>query len=220
MTGATEILRQNNDWITFVFLIILFLLAVAKFFFRDKLLHTGTLILYKKYLLIYFNKDKNVILNKFQGLLFIIQILALSIIFFVGNSYLTNGAHLRSIFDFYLILGAVAAYFCFRYIIGFLLAFALNIKNVHTKIVYDKTSYFGNIILWIIPLLLLSVYASDYRELFIAITLIMFVFLLVVRYVLFLSNNKKLIFNNLFYFILYICALEIAPLIIILKSSF
>jgi hypothetical protein len=196
------------------------LLAAAKFFFRDKLAHTSSLILHKKYLLIYFNKDKNVILNKFQVLVFIIQLLALSIIFFVGNSYMTNEAPSGSIFDFYMILGAVAAYFCFRYIIGFLLAIALNIKNVHTKIVYDKISYFGNIILWILPLLLLSIYASDYRKLFISITLIMFVFLLVVRYVLFLSNNKKLIFNNLFYFILYICALEIAPLIIILKSSF
>ena len=220
MKGATEILRQNNDWITFVFLMILVLLAVAKFFFKDKLLHTGSLILYKKYLLIYFNKDKSVILNKFQALVFLVQMLALSVLFYVGNSYLTNEAHTGSIIDFYIILGTVAAYFCIRYIIGFLLALALNIKNVHTKIVYEKISYFGNIILWILPLLLLSVYASNYGKLFFSITLIMFAFLLVVRYVLFLSNNKKLIFNNLFYFILYLCALEIAPLIIILKSSF
>ena len=220
MISATEIIRQNNDWITFVFLIILFLLATAKFFFRDKLLHTGSLILYKKYLLIYFNKDKNVVLNKFQALVFIIQLLVLSILFFVGNFYLTNEAQSGTIFDFYIILGTLATYFCIRYVVGLVLANALNINNVHSKIVYDKISYFGNIVLWILPLLLLSVYASDYRKLFISVTLIMFAFLLVVRYVLFLSNNKKLIFNNLFYFILYICALEIAPLIIILKSSF
>ncbi len=219
MNGATEILRQNNDWITYVFLTILLLLAIAKFFFKDKLLHTGSLIIYKKYLLIYFNKDKSAVLNKFQIVLYLIQLLALSVLFFVGKSYLENEFNSGTIVDFYIILGGVTAYFSFRYIVGFLLALALNVKKEHNKIVYDKISYFSNIILWILPLLILSVYASDFKKLFFSITVTLFVFLLIVRYVLFLSNNKRLFFSNLFYFILYICALEIAPLIIILKSS-
>jgi hypothetical protein len=219
MIGATEILRENNDWITLVFLIIFILLAIAKFSFKDKLLHTSSLILYKKYLLIYFNRDKNIILNKFQALLFVIQLLAISMFFYIGSSYFIRESQSVTINDFYFIFGAVAAYFCLRYFVGWLLALALNINDLHTKIVYDKISYFANIILWILPLLLLSVYASSNGKIIFSITLIIFTFLLVVRYVLFLANNKKLIFNNLFYFILYLCALEIAPLMIILKSS-
>ena len=219
MIEATEILRHNNDWITFIFLTILFLLAIAKFLFKEKLLHTGSLILYKRYLLIYFNKDKSVVFNKFQILLFLIQLLALSVLLFLGNSYLNNGFDSGSEIDFYFILAGVAAYFGFRYVVGFLLALTFNIKREYTKIVYDKISYFGNVILWILPLLVLSVYTIEFKELFFAITMIVFLFLLIVRYALFLLNNKKLIFNNLFYFILYLCALEIAPLIIILKSS-
>jgi hypothetical protein len=57
------------------------------------------------------------------------------------------------------------------------------------------------------------------KELFFKITFLVFVILLVLRYSLVLVNNKKLITNNLFYFMLYLCALEIAPLAIILKLT-
>ncbi|NQV78269.1 MAG: DUF4271 domain-containing protein, partial [Lutibacter sp.] len=65
----------------------------------------------------------------------------------------------------------------------------------------------------------LSVYLSEYKGLLFEITFLVFLLVLILRYVLILLNNKKLIFNNLFYFILYLCALEIAPLIIVLKLT-
>jgi hypothetical protein len=48
---------------------------------------------------------------------------------------------------------------------------------------------------------------------FIFITLILFF----LRFVLQLGNNKNLVFSELFYFILYICAFEIAPLLTLFK---
>ena len=51
MFEAKEIISQNNDWITLVFLLILFLLAINKLLFNDRILHTSTLFLQKKYLI-------------------------------------------------------------------------------------------------------------------------------------------------------------------------
>jgi hypothetical protein len=45
-------------------------------------------------------------------------------------------------------------------------------------------------------------------------------FLFIARFVLYSVRNKNLIFNKLFYFILYICAFEIAPLFVLLKLMF
>ena len=63
MFESTEIVNQNNDWIVLVFLTILLVLTIAKIFFNDRLLHVSTLFMSKKYFLMYFNKDKNTILN-------------------------------------------------------------------------------------------------------------------------------------------------------------
>ena len=60
---------------------------------------------------------------------------------------------------------------------------------------------------------------KQFDDLIFKITIFVFLFLLIIRYSLLLINNKKLIFNNLFYFILYLCALEIVPLVIILKLT-
>jgi hypothetical protein len=114
----------------------------------------------------------------------------------------------------------VILYFGFRFVLGFSLAYVLNLTNVYKKILFEKINYFNALILWIIPPLLFLIYTDKNQNLFLWITIILLVILLILRYGLILNNNKYLIFKNLLYFILYLCALEIAPLLIILKLTF
>jgi hypothetical protein len=219
MFEAKEIILQNHHWVSLVFLAILIFLALAKVLCNDRLLHTASLFISKKYLFIYFGKEKNDILNLFQFLLFLVQILALSLLFYFVNNLWQLSAELNGLKGYLLLVAGVGSYFCIRYLIGLFLTELFNIKNRFNKIVYDKVSYFNNLILWILPFLVLSEYANNYKELFFKATLFVFVVLLILRYSLLLINNKKLIINNLFYFMLYLCALEIAPLVIILKLT-
>lgn len=219
MFEAKEIIQQNHHWISLVFLAILIFLTWAKVLRKDRLFHTASLFFAKKYLFIYFNKEKNDILNLFQFLLFMVQILVLALLLYFANSLWQFSERLNGLNGYLLLLGTVALYFCLRYLIGLFLAEIFSIKNKYNKIVYDKMSYFNNLILWILPFLILSAYANIHKELFLKITFFILVILLILRYVLVFINNKKLIVNNLFYFILYLCALEIAPLAIILKLT-
>ncbi len=219
MFEAKEIIYQNHHWVSLVFLAILIFLAWAKVLYKDKLLHTALLFVAKKYLFIYFNKEKNNILNLFQFLLFIVQILTLSLVLYFAN-YLWQFSDRLNAFNGYLLLVAgTGLYFCLRYLIGLFIAEIFNIESNYSRIVYDKVNYFNNLILWILPFLLLSAYANSYQDLFLKTTFLFLVILLILRYILVLVNNKKLIVNNLFYFILYLCALEIAPLAIIFKLT-
>lgn len=220
MFEAKEIIHQNNDWITLVFLVILILLTLLKVLFNKRLFHAGTIYLSKKYLSIYFNKEKRKILNLFQILLFLVQLLVLTLLFYFANSYFKFRIDLLNFNSYILIFYWVGLYFCLRYAIGFILAYLFNLKNIHTKIVYEKMCYLNNLILWLLPFLVISAYLNNYKKLILESTFILFSVLLILRYSLTLVNNKNLIFSNLFYFILYICALEIAPLIIILKLTF
>ena len=219
MFEAKEIIHQNHHWVSLVFLAILIFLTWAKVLYKDRLLHTASLFFANKYLFIYFNKEKNDILNLFQFLMFMVQLLALALIFYFANNLWQFSAKLNALNGYLLLVAGVGLYFCFRYLIGLFLAEIFNIKNKFNRIVYDKVSYFNNLILWVLPFLILSVYANIYKEFSFKITFFVLIILLILRYILVLANNKKLIVNNLFYFILYICALEIAPLAIILKLT-
>ena len=219
MFEATEIVSQNNDWIILVFLIILLVLAIAKVFYNDRLLHVSTLFMSKKYFLIYFNKEKNNILNVFQILLFVVQLLVLSMFIYHTNIYLQLKTDFFGLNKYLLIVAGVGLYLGMRYITGLFLAYIFDLENGHKKLVFEKVNYFNSLILWLLPFLVLYVFTTDFKAFFFIITFSLFVLLILIRYALILSNNKKLVFNDIFYFILYLCALEIAPLIIIFKLT-
>ena len=208
-----------KDWITFIFLVILIILTIENFLFENRLLNTSSFFLKKKKMLFYFNKEKNIFLNLFQILFFIVQLLTISLILYFLNPFLGLKIGFTGFKLYIVVCIGVSLYFTFRLLTGIFLAFIFNIKPIHQKFSFEKISYFNNLILWILPLLILSSYAKQFDDLIFKITIFVFLFLLIIRYSLLLINNKKLIFNNLFYFILYLCALEIVPLVIILKLT-
>ena len=219
MFEATKIIHQNNDWITLVFIIIFIVLTFAKVIFKNRLSHVNTLFLSKKYLSIYFNKEKSNFLSLFQILLSIVQLLALALLFYLVNMYFQFQPELFNFKGYTLIFFYVSLYFSLYFFMGLLLAFLFNFKKVHNKIVYDKMNYFNNLIMWLLPFLVISVYVNQFQKISLEITFFVFVLLLILRYSLIVLNNKKFIYKNLFYFILYLCSLEIAPLIIVLKLT-
>lgn len=219
MFEASEIIYQNKDWMTLVFLIIFFVLTTLKILFNERLFNAGTLFFSKKYLSIYFNKEKSNVLNLFQALFFLIQVLILSLLFYFIEAHYELFREYSNFEAYVFIFIIIADYFCFRFLIGLFLSYILDLKPIYNKILYQKISYFNNVVLWILPFLIATAYTPILRDFFYNITIILFIFLLIFRYSLMIYNNKNLIFNNLFYFILYLCALEITPLVIILKLT-
>lgn len=219
MFEATKIISENNDWITIVFVVILLMLTLVKILFSDRLYNTSTLFLSKKYLSIYFNKENNQYSKIFNSVLYFVQVLTLSLVLYLSVIYFQLQFKIKGFNLYVLLLLGVSFYFFARYLIGLILAFIFNLKNERKRIIFEKRNYFSNLVLWLLPFLVLTVFIHKYEKLLFEITFTLFVLLIIIRYGLLLLNNKKLILNNLFYFILYICALEIAPLIIILKLT-
>lgn len=219
MFEATKIIHQNNDWITLVLLFVFIVLSLLKVVFKDRLSQINTVFISKNYFLTYFNKGKSNFLNGFHVSLFIVQLLVISLLFYLINTHFQFQQIPLNFRGYILIVFWVSLYYSLRYLIGLLLAFLFNFKNEYSVVAFYKMSYFNNLILWILPFLIITVYIDTYHKLLLNITASLIVILLLLRYSLILMNNKKLIFSNLFYFILYICALEIAPLIIILKLN-
>ncbi len=68
-----------------------------------------------------------------------------------------------------------------------------------------------------LPLVALAMYAPFEKKTIIFLTVFTFVSLNFITLILTLKYHQKLIVNHLFYFILYLCALEIAPYLIMIK---
>ncbi|WP_371824262.1 DUF4271 domain-containing protein [Lutibacter sp. A64] len=219
MIEAENIISQNNDWITIIFLIIFIVLAVQKFLFANRLLFTSIFFLKNNKLTSYFNKEKNIFFNLFQILSFSVQLLSISLLlYFLTDVFNVKTSNIGYILYLKILIG-VGLYFLARFLIGLFLAVIFNLETIHKKIYYDKVNLTNNLILWLLPFLVLISYSKYFSHIILKITLIIFIILAILRYGILIANNKKLTINNLFYFILYLCALEIAPLVIIIKST-
>ncbi|GGK37619.1 MULTISPECIES: DUF4271 domain-containing protein [Flavobacteriaceae] len=219
MITAENIIRQDNDWITMAFLIILVVLAVQKRLFGNRLLHTSIFFFKKNKLVSYFNKEKRTFFNLYQVLSFVVELISLSLLFYFITFIFNVDVGTNGIDLFLKIAFGIGFYFLIRFLIGNIFSVIFNLEKLYKKISFEKMNYFNNLILWVLPLLVLTAYSKYFENILFKITLIVFVILVLIRYVVLIINNKKLVFNNLFYFILYLCVLEIAPLVIILKLT-
>jgi len=219
MDGFADLIVFESDWMTFVFLAIFLLITIAKFTFSEGLSQTASLFISKKYLLINFTKEKNNILNPFQGLLFCVQILTISVGLYLLNIHFNWVPGYVDFTGYLWVFVVVLSYFIIRFSLGFFIAFIFGIKSIHLKIMFEKINYLNTVVLWILPFLILSNYSVYSKEVILTITGVLGLAFLSLRYTLLILNNKKLVFSELFYFIMYLCALEIAPLIIFLKLT-
>ena len=122
-----------------------------------------------------------------------------------------------SIFEgFFKVFLGLLGYFLLKNLVEFVLVYLFFLKRKITYFMISKNNYFFAISVYFFFVLLLKQYAH-LNPVFIYYFA---GFLFLVSFIIYLINNKNLILNHLFYFILYICALEIAPLLIVFKLMF
>ena len=68
MFEAKEIIGNNNDWIAVVLLCIFFVLTMVRISYKERLYHESTFFISKKYLSIYFSKEKGKLLTELSFL--------------------------------------------------------------------------------------------------------------------------------------------------------
>jgi hypothetical protein len=93
--------------------------------------------------------------------------------------------------------------------------FVFNNTKIITEFIFKKLSYlnYSSIIMLVANTVLTYVLIDSKIVLFVSISLIILVN--VIGWITLIKNYQKLITSYFFYFILYLCALEIAPFVII-----
>ena len=138
------------------------------------------------------------------------------LIFFVFKAYDSSFYENELIF-FLLINGAVITFVALRYMTGRLIAGMFNLSEEQSYFTFLKMSNLCLISVLIFPLLILSNYSVGlFHKFLITFTITAALAITLFRYFI-VIKNEKLGFNNLFYLFLYLCALELSPLIVVYK---
>lgn len=216
MFEGLERMTSTSDWVTLFFLLVLVLIAVLQFNFTERFNKLFSLGFSEKYYTDYL-KTRPLIFSSFHFIFFFIIIINLSLIIFFAFNAFSPGSIDNQFYFFFQILLATIIYFLIRYFIGFLIGYILNVEDGQTYFTFLKISNLALLSILIFPLLVLSNYSVGlFHKFLITFSIVssllasLFLYFVVVK-------NEKLSFNNLFYLFLYLCALELAPFIVVYK---
>ena len=204
----------STNWITLIFVFSLTVLFFLKLFKTAKLKGYASAIFYKGFLEIEVEDGYSPVTFFHIGFSFFSFLMLSITTFFLINQYKQSNVFLFA--DYFLSSYYVFIFMIVRSLAAFLLLLLFEVKKQLSFFMISKRGYLYSIS---IGLLFLNVfYFYSFQNQFFLFS--GFVLLFLVRFLLILINNKNLIIKELFYFILYICAFELAPLFVLFRLIF
>jgi len=206
----------SNEWITILIVLCISILAFTKATFSNRFNDFLWVIGTSKYLKVYSRKQK--FIDWFEGLLFFNFVISFSLFFIIlYNTFFESTAF--SISFFIMLLIGIGAIILIKVLLERLIGSIFEIDSLIDSYIFQKTNYknYIGLVLLLINILLIFAVQPTKTILYFVIGLLLIINL--VGFIASFKMHQKLILNNLFYFILYICTLEIAPLILIIKLT-
>tara|TARA_R110001583_G_scaffold67978_7_gene193936 strand:- start:1511 stop:2155 length:645 start_codon:yes stop_codon:yes gene_type:complete len=203
---------SSNELFTILLVAGLVIIAIAKMTapkrFEDFLLVIGN----SKYLKIYSRDQK--FLDKFDALLFGNLILGLATFSFVvyKNIYDTKGIDVNILFK--LIIG-ISTFILIKVLIERLIGSLFEIDKLIDQYLFQKISYKNYLGLLLLPINAILLFSFNNSLHLVYIFTVLLLIVNIIGLITSFKTHQSLIKSNLFYFILYLCALEIAPYIIL-----
>ncbi|MDH3796554.1 MAG: DUF4271 domain-containing protein [Flavobacteriaceae bacterium] len=189
-------------------------IIVAKSMFYSRFLNFMVLPFNNKYLFIYNKKD--ILLNWFHIFISAFQLMNLTLFIFYTANILLSAEIASNPINFLIIFGLLVLFFVLKIIIQLGNSFIFESQKTITEIIFKKISFmnFSGLILFLANILLTFIFPGS-KLIVLAGILLVFVVNLI-GWITILRNHQKYISTHFFYFILYLCALEISPYALIL----
>jgi hypothetical protein len=199
---------ENKDWATVLFVVSFAVIAIIKAAFEGRFADYTKLIYSDKYTSVY--KDSSNLKSGFTISLFFIQIISLA--FFIQLSLAYFGYASKT--DWILYIQIITFLFFFvlsKFLIEKIIATAFEIEEFVEQFNLHKVIFRSYLGLFILPINIILFYHDTISINFLFFIIATVIVVNILTYLLSIKNYQNIIFGNLFYFILYICALEIAP---------
>ncbi|HEX8269963.1 MAG TPA: DUF4271 domain-containing protein [Flavobacterium sp.] len=196
------------DWATVLFVIALVLIAVTKSVFENRFLDFVKLAASDKYIKVY--RDSSNLMSWFNVAMFLVSLISLAFFIQLILSYFGHASKTDWIL-FIRIFTLLGVFILSKFLIEKIIAVSFNIEEFIEQFNLHKVSYRTYLGLLILPIDIILFYNGNAPKTVIY-SLIAFVLIINIgTYLISLRNYQNLLLSKLFYFILYLCALEIAP---------
>ncbi len=203
----------NTDWITLLLLLVVFLLVLVSIMDKKRIRDLFALPYNNFYIIQY----KQEFFSVFNSILFSAANLIVSLFIYLFIIKFIPTITVIPLYLYLAILSVLVLYWAMRYGLERLISFLFEIEELKNKATFIKMSYFYSSTLYLLVGTIFTFYTREFRLEFLHLSLVIFIILLLIRYYHFIRIYKSYIFSHLFYFILYLCALEIAPLFVVAK---
>ena len=208
-------LIEQTDWITLIIFLSILLIVIAKQLFQSRFLNFIILPFNNKYIALYSKKDK--MLHGFHILFSGFQLLNTALYIYLAYDVLFGYTVSSGVLIYALILGILILFILIKMLLQMANAFVFsNVKTI-TDFIYKKHTYlnYSGMVMLLANIVLTYVLKDSKPVVFLSLFLILLINF--IGFITTLKYHQKLISSYFFYFILYLCALEIAPLIFIAK---
>ena len=212
-------LRNAPSYELFTVLIIVSVvfIAIAKLILPKRFNELVSVLGHSNYLKIYSREQK--FLDKFDALLFVNFILSAAIFSFLCLHYKSK-VLAPSIDELFKLTFAIGSFILIKVLVERLLGSLFDIDKLIDQYLFQKISYKNFLGLLLLPInaILIFSYRPPITVIYIIVILLMLINIL--GLISTIKTHLNSIKHDYFYFILYLCALEIAPYIILYKLFF
>jgi hypothetical protein len=201
-----------NEYLTYFILIALLILMYIKHLYSNQFKELLNLPTNGRYFILY-NKGekKNNLFNILFFLFFTINISVYTYITLTALELLPK----NNIFNFLLLFAIINSYFVIKYFIEKIAFNVFDLNTIFENYNFQKLSCINFIsLLFLLANIVFSYIAVNPSNILVYFSIVLFLLIYIVSIIIIVLYNQKKFLKHWFYFILYLCALEIAPFII------
>ncbi|NND51231.1 MAG: DUF4271 domain-containing protein [Flavobacteriaceae bacterium] len=204
----------SNEWFTVLLIFCLGLLALARFAYSKRFIDFVSVLGNSKYLKIYSREQK--FIDQFDALLFLNLIISVAIFSYIAYTTFVETIEFNMILFIKIVLG-FGALILIKVLAERLIGSLFEIDELIDQYIFQKTNYKNYIGLILLPVNVILIYGISPTKSIIYAVIGLLLLVNLSGFFTTFKTNQKLLLDNMFYFILYLCALEIGPYIILYK---
>jgi len=204
----------SYDFYTIILVLGILIIAIAKLTSPKRFDDFVSVLGNSKYIKIYSREQK--FLDKFDALLFTNLILSTSLFSFIMYQFFTK-TNTLSIDLMIKISFGICIFILIKVLFERWSGSLLEIDAAIDQYLFQKISYKNFLGVLLIPINAFLIFSFSPTLLFFYIIFALLFIVIIIGLITSLKTHQSLIKHNLFYFILYLCTLEIAPFIILYK---
>lgn len=201
------------DILTLTFIGCIIIVALSKSLFTKRFNEFILLLFNSRHTNQYIKEQR--FFDLFEGLLFLNFIINLGLLLHIYlSNQASNAIPQMDVFKYALLIGL---FLILKVLFERLLSSVLDIEPIIDKYIFEKTSFQNFIGLLLLPLNALLIYSIPPSHIILITLLAILLSIQLFGLFLFIKNNLNVFRKSLFYFILYLCTLEIAPYVVLYK---